>query len=77
MLIFSVIRFLLKLSQTILILIVPTGLENTLNGFRYSFQKKTYGLNGFDTFFSHNASEFLVFVRTCCCFPSHKTFCDI
>ena len=27
---------------------------------RWSFERKTYGFNAFDTFFSHFSSEFLV-----------------
>ena len=34
-------------------------------------------LNGFDTFFSHFSIEFLVFACICCCFHSHKTYCNI
>ena len=38
---------------------------------------KAYGLKGFDTFFAHFSTEFLVFACICCCFNSHKTFCDV
>ena len=35
-----------------------------------SFQRKAYGLDGFDTFFSLFPTEFLVFACICCCFLS-------
>ena len=36
--------------------------------------RETYGLIGFDTFFSHFSPEFLLFA---CVFYSHKTYCDV
>ena len=41
------------------------------------FSEKTHGLNGFDTFFSHFSTELLVFDCFCCCFHSHKAYCDV
>ena len=33
-------------------------------------------LNGSDTFTSQFPTEFLLFAYFCCCFHSHKTYCD-
>ena len=41
------------------------------------FRDKTCCLNDFNTFFSHFFTELLVFACVCCCFHSHKTYCDI
>ena len=43
---------------------------------RKSFQRKAYGVNGFDTFFSHFSTNFLVFVRICF-FHSQKTYFQV
>ena len=40
----------------------PLGLEKTFNESRIKFSEKGVCLNGFDTFFSHCFTEFLVFV---------------
>ena len=37
---------------------------------RQSFQRKSYLLNGFDTFFLNFSTEFFVFACICCCFLS-------
>ena len=39
------------------------------------FQRKTYGLKGFDTFLNFS-SEFLDFAYIYC-FRSHQTYCDL
>ena len=40
-------------------------------------REKTFVLIGFNTFFSHFSTEFLVFACICCCFHNHKTYCDV
>ena len=58
-------------------LIAPVGLEICSMNHWQSLQRKGSGLNGFETFFSHFSTEFLVFACFCCCFHSHKTCCDV
>ena len=67
----------LKSYHNIILLIPPVGLEKTFSVSWIKFQKKVYGLNGFDTFFAHFSTEFLVFACICCCFHSHKNCCDV
>ena len=40
------------------------------------FREKNYGLNGFNTFFLHFSTDFLVFACICF-FHSHKPYCDV
>ena len=41
------------------------------------FQRKAYGLNGFDTFFPHFSPSLLFFACICFCFDSHKIYSDV
>ena len=63
--IFSHYWFLLKSYYIMLILISPIGLQKTLIVWWIWFSEKSFGLNGFDTFFSHFSADFLVFVYIC------------
>ena len=56
---------------------VPLAWRNISVDHRWSFQGNAYVLNVFDTFFSHISTEFFVFACICCCFHSHKTYCNI
>ena len=41
------------------------------------FREKTYGLNGFNTFFPHFSTDLLVFDCICCFFNSPKIYYDV
>ena len=63
---FLVILVPLKSYYIILILLAPIGLVKTFNGSLKKFsEKKAYGLNSFDTFFSQFSTELLDFACFC------------
>ena len=72
--IFSYYWLLLNSYHIIQILIARIGLKRRSVDHR-CFLRKSYVLNGSDTF-SHFPTEFLVFACFCCCFRSHKIYCD-
>ena len=43
---------------------------------RGGFQRKSYGLNGFETFFLHLSIELLIFACNCYFF-CHKVYCAV
>ena len=50
-----------------------------INAMEYteSFQRKAYGLNGFDTIVSHFSTELWVFAFIFCGAHSHKNYFDV
>ena len=71
---FRIIALLLKSYHVILTLMASQLVQWIIDKV---FRRKTYGLNGFNTSFSQFSTAFLVFACFCCCFHSHKTYCDI
>ena len=63
-------------NQILLILISPIGLENFSNGSWTKFSEKSL-LFKWLRHFLRALSHWFLFAGICCCFHSHKTYCDV
>ena len=75
--IFSYYWLLLKYYHIIQKLKTPIGFKKMFSGLAIKFHRKIYGLKDFDALFLalfYGIFCFCMFF--CCCFNSHKTYCD-